>query len=101
MFFIEGPRRVLEILRLVKIQKQVTRGIVEKYIISGAWFSHREAVLTTLLCSSIVEERTHTSSLNMDAKNLTELCSWTHNVFEPIQTCSFSSETVVDIKVNM
>ena len=55
--FIEGPRHVLETLRLVKMQNQVTRDIVEKYVISGAWFSHSEAVLATLLCSSEVEER--------------------------------------------
>ena len=122
--FIEGPRHVLETLRLVKMQNQVTRDIVEKYVISGAWFSHSEAVLATLLCSSEVEERVfavdrilqirkgldkgetsvreriHSSYLNIDAKNLTELCSWTHNVFEPIQTCSFTTETIVDFKVN-
>jgi hypothetical protein len=122
--FIEGPRHVLETLRLLKMQNQVNRNIVQKYVISGAWFSHSEAVLTTLLCSSIVEERvfavdcilhirrgldkgetsvrerTHSSSLNIDAKTLTELCSWTHNVFKPIQTCSLTTETILDFKVN-
>ena len=36
----------------------------------------------------------------MNGKNFTELCSWTYNVFELIQTYSFVIETIVDFKVN-
>jgi hypothetical protein len=88
----------------------------------SAWYNHGEAVLLTLLCSEDMKEsnvaveiiiklrggedkgdnsnriRVHGKTFNADAKNLTELCSWDKNVFEPVFTCQLSLQEINQFK---
>ena len=54
---IEGPKLVLKQLELVRLQSKKNRDLVAPHIQFLAWYSHREAVLQTLLCSEDREER--------------------------------------------
>ena len=55
--WVEGPRHILTQLSLIKLQSNKVQRIVDPYARSTAWFSHSEAVLQTMLCSSQQEER--------------------------------------------
>ena len=52
-----GPDHVLKQLQLLRLQKKKVQRLVEKHVKRSAWYSHSEAVLQTLLCSSDAAER--------------------------------------------
>ena len=121
--FIEGPRHVLKKLELLTHQKKKIQNLVAPQIARGAWFSHSEAVLQTLLCSEDRDERNfavniilkvrngaekgdlttrkrvHGDTFNPKAKKLIELCSWDSNVFEPVLTCPLSLEEIKEFRI--
>jgi hypothetical protein len=116
--FIEGPRHVLKQMELLGHQKKKVQSLVAPQVARGAWFSHSEAVLQTLLCSEDTEERNfavhiifivrngaekgdlgtrkrvHGDTFNPKAKK----CSWDSNVFEPVLTCSLSLEEIKEFR---
>ena len=119
---VQGPRHLLKQLALVRLQKKKVQDHLAPHIARSAWYSHSEAVLLTLLCSEDMEERNfaveiiinlrggrdegdsinrirvHGETLNPDAKNLTELCSWDKNVFEPVFTCQLTLQEIKQFK---
>ena len=112
--FLDGPRHVLKQLELIRLQNCKVHNIVAETVARGAWYSHSEAVLQTLLCSTdpdkqkfAVEKiikirngkdkgdlsnrpRVHLKTFNPKAKKLIELCSWDSNVFENVFSCSLT-----------
>ena len=117
--FIHGPRHVLKMLELVRMQDKKVRTIVAPHVARSAWYSHSEAVLQTLISSDVKEERefgvemiiklregsdtgdlsirsrVHGETFNPEAKKLTELCSWKTNVFEPVLTCPLTLKDIM------
>ena len=120
--FIHGPRHVLKQLEYVRLQSKQVQDIVAPHITRGAWYSHSEQVLQTLLCSEDRGERefavdiilklragdekgdlsprirVHSDTFNPDAKQLTELCSWDSNVYEPVLTCKLSIQEIEEFR---
>ena len=121
--FIEGPRHVLKQLELLTHQKKKVQNLVAPHIARGAWFSHSEAVLQTLLCSDDSDERNfavdiilkvrngaekgdlstrkrvHGDTFNPNARELVQLCSWDSNVFEPVLTCTLSLDEIKEFRI--
>ena len=114
--WLDGPRHILTALRCLRQQDEVVQEAVTPYIRSGAWFSHSEAVLQTMLCSSESGERQFAVEkilevregrdlgdrsfrvmrkppLNLQATTLEELISW-EGAHEPVLTCDLSSRQI-------
>ena len=114
---VEGPRHVLTQLSLLRQQDHRVREIVTPYIRSGAWFSHSEALLLTLVSSPIKEEREFgvnrileirgqevcgdlsvrprkTPTINLEAKTLTTLISWDKDIYEPVFTAKLPRDII-------
>ena len=119
--WLEGPRHILTQLSLIQLQSNKVQRIVDPYARSTAWFSHSEAVLQTMLCSSQQEERVwavekilqirgknplgsmkprarRLPKLNMKAKDLKGLISW-KEAHEPLLTCHLTKEELHELKI--
>ena len=117
--WLDAPRHILTAIRCVRQQDEVVQEAVIPYIRSGAWFSHSEAVLQTMLCSSSSEERLFAVEkilqlrggkelgdmscremrkplLNIQATTLADLIDW-EDAKEPALTCSLRSDQLRDI----
>ena len=118
--WLEGPRHILTQLSLIHLQSIKVQRIVMPYARSTAWFSHSEAVLQTMLCSSEQEDRVwavekilqirgknplgstkprarRLPKLNVKAKDLKSLISWT-KAHEPLLTCNMNKEELKELK---
>ena len=87
---------------------------IKGFVKSGAWFSHSEAVLLSMLCSerqfavrNILDMRQGRElgdmsvrvmtkpALNLEATTLEELIDW-QDAHEPVMSCSLNSEQLKD-----
>ena len=114
--WLDAPRHILTALRCVRMQEQVVQDAVAPYVRSGAWFSHSEAILQTMLCSSSCQERefavakilelrqgreygdmsvreVRKPKLNEAATTLEEMIDW-ENAHKPVLSCNLSSDKV-------
>ena len=125
---VHGPDHVLKQLQLLRLQKKKVQRLVEKHVKRSAWYSHSEAVLQTLLCSSDAAERAfavdqilrlrdgrelgdiscrqrvHEKTFNYQATRRQDLCRWDSNVHEPVMACSLTThqlQTLVDEPMNI
>ena len=113
-----GPLHVLTELKILKTLPKKVSNIVTPYVKTGAWFSHSECCLLTLLSSDKVADRTfavskildirgtneygdtsvrprRTPKLNLDATTLQSLISWNvEDCYEPIFTCNLSQDEI-------
>ena len=92
---------------------------IKGFVKSGAWFSHSEAVLLSMLCSSDCSERQLAvrkilglrqgrelgdmsvpvmtkPALNLEVTTLEEFIDW-QDAHEPVMSCSLNSEQLKDI----
>ena len=116
--FEDGPTHLLTQLRVLRTLPEPVKDIVLPYIRLGAWFSHSENVLLSLLCSTSKEEREfavnqilklrgeaefgdiavrprRNPQINVAATNLFELISWDKILIEePVFTCPLSRSEV-------
>ena len=121
---IYGPEHILTQLRLMRELPDHVKEIITPFIRTGAWHSHSECVLLSLLGSQSEDDRIFAvekilslrgekefgdtsvrprrlPSLNTDATTLKNLISWeSHNTFEPIYTCNLSQIELRSIIVN-
>ena len=108
---VDGPHHILTLLRLVREQSEEVQEIVIPYVRSGAWFAHPEAILVSLLSSSVSAEREFavdqilsvrgdsdlgdisvrerlTPLLNIEATTLIGMIDWDkEKIHEPVFTC--------------
>ena len=113
-----GPLHILSELRILKTLPKKVCQIVTPYVKTGAWFSHSECCLLTLLTSEDLEDRSFavntilnirgaseygdisvrprkTPKLNLDATSLQSLIPWAaEDIHEPIFTCSLTQDEV-------
>ena len=121
---IYGPEHILTQLRLMRELPDHVKEIITPFIRTGAWHSHSECVLLSLLGSQSEDDRIFAVEkilslrgekefgdtsvrprrlprLNTDATTLKNLISWeSHNTFEPIYTCNLSQIELRSIIVN-
>ena len=119
---VDGPRHIVTSLRVLRSQPQEVINIVSPYIQSGAWFSHPENILLSLLASSDKKERIFAvekviaargdsefgdksvrpwrkPKLNFAAKTLCELIDWeAEQIHEPVNTADLSQAQIVSLK---
>ena len=112
--FIADAYHILTGLRIIRTQPKKIRDVVTLYIRTGAWYSHSDFLLLSLLASSdpsdrrfavnqILKLRGHseyadssvrprvTPKLNLSATSLTKLITWkAGKVDEPVLTCSMT-----------
>ena len=109
-------------MQLVRSQPKKVQNIVLPYIQSSAWNSHSENLLQTLLCSSDSGDRwfaveticklrvssefgdisvrnRKNPKLNTYATKLVDLIDWSHDIHEPLLTCSMSRNDPSKLKV--
>ena len=55
--WIEGPRHVLTLLILLKLQSPEVQAVLLSYLRISAWYAHSESILQTLLASQDSKER--------------------------------------------
>ena len=115
---VDAPYHILTSLRILRTQPKKVRDAVTFYIRTGAWYSHPECVLLSLLASSVQSDRQFavnqilklrgnneygdssvrprvTPKLNLSATSLTRLITWKPGeVDEPIMTCSLSNSEI-------
>jgi hypothetical protein len=114
----DGPRHILLELKILKTMPVNVANIITPYIRTGAWYSHSECILVSLLTSSNKNERKFgvdkvlqirgnnelgdtavrkriSPKINLDATILQELISWNvKDCYEPIFTCNLSKVEV-------
>ena len=118
--WLEGPRHILEELRLFRLQSPVVQEILEATLRRSAWNSHSESVLQTMICSEDREEREFAVTkilqirgrnklgnikprprklpeLNLDATQLQDIIDW-DKAKEPVMTCGLSKEDIKKFK---
>ena len=118
--WLEGPRHILEELRLFRLQSPVVQEILEATLRRSAWNSHSESVLKTMICSEDREEREFAVTkilqirgrnklgnikprprklpeLNLDATQLQDIIDW-DKAKEPVRTCGHSKEDIKKFK---
>ena len=112
----DGPNHVLTELRILKTLPAKVRGIVTPYVRTGAWFSHSECCLVTLLASKEKEDRKFavekimkirgenefgdmsvrprkTPRLNLNSTKLQSLIPWKiDECHEPVFTCKLTKD---------
>ena len=115
---VDAPYHILTSLRILKTQPKKVRDAVTFYIRTGAWYSHPECLLLSLLSSNDLSDRKFaveqilklrgsnefgntsvrprvTPKLNLSATSLTKLITWKPGqVDEPVFTCSLSMEEI-------
>ena len=111
---VDGPYHILKLLRLFNQQPDKVRDATAKYIRSGSWFAHPEAIILTMLSNKDREEREFavdrvmeiragsekgdesvrprkTPNINLETTTLRGLIDWEkETLYEPIFTCSLS-----------
>ena len=112
---VDAPYHVLTGLRILRTQPKKVRDAITFYVRTGAWYSHPECLILSLLASPIISERKFaidqviklrggsefgdnslrpriTPKLDLSATSLTTLISWAPGkVQEPSFTCSLST----------
>ena len=115
---VDAPYHILTSLRILRSQPKKVRDAVTFYIRKGAWYSHPECLLLSLLASSDPKDREFgvnqilklrgqnefgdnsvrprvAPKLNLLATTLTNLINWKPGVVEePSFTCSFSTAEI-------
>ena len=109
-YLVHAPYNVLTQLRILKSLPIEVQDKVTPYIRTGAWYTHSECVLLSLLGSNVAEDRSFaiqwifkirgelgdlslrdmvTSRLTIEATSLQALISWKlEELHEPVYTCS-------------
>ena len=113
----DAPYHILTSIRILKTQPTQVQEIVTPYIKSGAWYSHSECIILSLLSSTDFDDRSFAvdkilqirgkeefgntnvrprvlPKLNLDATNLKNLIHWEKSIHEPIFTCLLTKEEV-------
>ena len=114
----DAPYHILTSLRILKTQPKKVRDAVTFYIRTGAWYSHPECLLLSLLSSNEKSDRQFavkkilnlrgenefgdtsvrprlTPKLNLSASSLTNLINWkSEEVNEPVMTCSLAKKDI-------
>ena len=120
----EGPNHLLSLIQKASLQPLNVQAVIKKYIKEGAYYSHSESVLTTMLTSQDREERlyavksiisiraasenpdigdlsprrrTLTKNLNFQAKSLTDLLNCNATILEPPVTCKIPTAELYQI----
>ena len=117
-FIVDAPYHILTSLRILRTQPKKVRDAVTLYVRTGAWYSHPECLLLSLLASPHPEDREFavqqvlklrgsneygdtgvrsriTPRLNLSATTLIELIPWKPDeVQEPSLTCSLSKAEI-------
>ena len=115
---VDAPYHILTSLRILKTQPKVVKDAVTFYVRTGAWYSHPECLLLSLLASCDSTDRKFavnqilklrgnneygdmsvrprvTPKLNLSATSLIKLISWRQcEVQEPSFTCSLSKAEI-------
>ena len=118
-FIVDAPYHVLTGLRILRTQPKKVRDVITFYVRTGAWYSHPECLILSLLASPIISERKFaiaqvlklrggrefgdnslrpriTPKLNLSATSLPSLISWAPGkVQEPSFTCSLSTSEIL------
>ena len=118
---IHGPYHVLTQLRILQTLSKEVKTIVTPYVRTGAWYSHSESVLLSLLGSQITKDRDfavkmilkvrgkrefgdlsvrdrRTPKLNLQATTLHNTIPWDlKEVHEPVYTCKLSRAELKEI----
>ena len=116
---VDAPYHVLTGLRILRTQPKKVRDAITFYVRTGAWYSHPECLILSLLASPIISERKFaigqviklrggsefgdnslrpriTPKLNLSATSLLTLISWAPGkVQEPSFTCSLSTSEIL------
>ena len=116
---VDAPYHVLTGLRILRTQPKKVRDAITFYVRSGAWYSHPECLILSLLASPTLSDRKFaisqvlklrgkrefgdnsprpriTPKLNLSATSLTTLISWAPGqVQEPSFTCSLSTSEIL------
>jgi len=114
----DAPYHLLSQIRILKTQPKIDRDAVTFYIRKGAWYSHPECLLLSLLASSDSSDRYFavdqilklrgmneygdtsvrdrvTPKINLSATSLKTLISWkTGQVAEPVFTCALPKKDI-------
>ena len=118
---IHGPYHVLTQLRILQTLSKEVKTIVTPYVRTGAWYSHSESVLLSLLGSKVTKDRDfavnmilkvrgkrefgdlsvrdrRTPKLNLKATTLQNMIPWDlKEVHEPVYTCKLSRAELREI----
>lgn len=113
---IDGPHHVLTQLRILRTLPEKVQNIVVPYVRTGAWYSHSECLLLSLLGSPTVADRKFAvdiirkirgnnelgdnsvrarkmPKLNLKATSLRNMIVWkVEEAHEPVFTCKFNTE---------
>jgi hypothetical protein len=114
----DAPYHILTQLRLLKKQPKKVQDMVTFYVRTGAWFSHPECILVSLLASQSEGDRRFavnqilklrgknnygdtsvrpriTPKMNLSATSLQKLITWkSSQVHEPVFTCTLSNDEI-------
>ena len=117
---VDAPYHILTSLRILKTLPKKVRDAITFYVRTGAWYSHPECVLLSLLASPKQEDRQFavdkilksrngsefgnnsvrarvTPKMNLSATSLTNLITWKPDqVQEPSFTCSIPTSEIQD-----
>jgi hypothetical protein len=118
---IHGPYHVLTQLRILRTLSRQVKDIITPYVRTGAWYSHSESVLLSLMGSKDAKDREFavnmimkvrgkkefgdlsvrdrkTPKLNLQATTLQNMITWkVREVHEPVYTCKLSREELQGI----
>ena len=119
---VDAPYHILTSTRILKTMPKKVRDIVSFYVRTGAWYSHPECILLSLLASPTLTDRQFaisqimklrgneefgdnsvrpriTPKLNLSATSLPTLISWGPVlVQEPSFTCSLSKAEILSFE---
>ena len=120
----DAPYHILTSVRLLRQQPKKVQDAVTFYLRTGAWFSHSECLLLSLLASSNTVDRCfavdqivklrageefgdnsvrprRTPKLNLSATSLLNLIDWnTADVQEPSFTCTIATSEILSFKAS-
>ena len=118
---VDGPKHIVTLLRLLRSQPTEVVSIVKPYVQTGAWFSHPEALLLTLLASENKKDRRfavkkvlelrgeeefgdmeprsrRTPKINFEANECKDVINWEkEEIHEPVFSCSLSTAEIKNI----
>ena len=118
----DGPYHVLSELRILKTLPKKIQDIITPYIRTGAWFSHSECCLLSLLASKEAEDRKfavgiilkirageefgdtserprRTPKINLNASGLQNLIPWKiEDCHEPVFICKLSTSKIRELE---
>ena len=119
---VDTPYHVLTGLRILRTQPKKVKDAITPYVKTGAWYSHPECLILSLLASPIISERKFaidqvlklrngrefgdnsvrpriTPKLNLSATSLPTLISWAPGkVQEPSFTCGLSTSEILSFE---